>query len=384
MSEGGASSHTVDAESIAKRVAPYATRELREPRLGLALSGGGYRAMLFHVGAVLRLNELGFLDAVDRVSTVSGGSITAAALATEWEQRDTDGAGAGSLAGFANRLRDLAGRTIDTRSVIGGLLPGVSAARLAAGQYRRLLGNSSIQDLPDHPRFSFSATNFVTGALVRWSKEYVADYRLGTVFAPDTPVADVVAASSAFPPFLSPMALPAPGIFVDHDTKVPLPDQPKRLVLTDGGVYDNLGLEPLKSFHSVLVSDGGSPFDVKAKAPMNWFSQSLRTTAIINSQVRAVRKREFVSALTRGERLGALWTIATPMNRYSAKDLLPVNPATALMLARVPTRLRALADDVQQRLVNWGYAQADAALRSHVEPSLPAPVDWPYPAQALG
>src|SRR5258706_7140570 len=49
--------------------------------IGLCLSGGGYRAMLFHAGALLRLNEAGLLSKLDRISSVSGGSIAAGALA---------------------------------------------------------------------------------------------------------------------------------------------------------------------------------------------------------------------------------------------------------------------------------------------------------------
>src|SRR5690349_24700851 len=51
-----------------------------ESGIGLCLSGGGYRAMLFHVGALWRLNELGYLTRLTRVSIVSGGSIAAAVL----------------------------------------------------------------------------------------------------------------------------------------------------------------------------------------------------------------------------------------------------------------------------------------------------------------
>ena len=40
--------------------------------LGLCLSGGGYRAMLFHLGALWRLNEAALLHTADRVSSVSG------------------------------------------------------------------------------------------------------------------------------------------------------------------------------------------------------------------------------------------------------------------------------------------------------------------------
>ena len=54
--------------------------------IGLCLSGGGYRAMLFHLGALWRLNELGYLPKLARVSSVSGGSITAGVLAMNWKE----------------------------------------------------------------------------------------------------------------------------------------------------------------------------------------------------------------------------------------------------------------------------------------------------------
>lgn len=47
------------------------------PRLGLALSGGGFRAALFHLGVLHRLAELGLLRRVRVLSTVSGGSVLA-------------------------------------------------------------------------------------------------------------------------------------------------------------------------------------------------------------------------------------------------------------------------------------------------------------------
>ena len=50
--------------------------------VALCLSGGGFRATLFHLGALRRLNETGVLAKVDTISSVSGGSIMAAFLAT--------------------------------------------------------------------------------------------------------------------------------------------------------------------------------------------------------------------------------------------------------------------------------------------------------------
>ncbi len=42
---------------------------------GLALSGGGFRAALFHIGVLARLAELDLLRRIKVLSTVSGGSI---------------------------------------------------------------------------------------------------------------------------------------------------------------------------------------------------------------------------------------------------------------------------------------------------------------------
>lgn len=47
-------------------------------KLGLALSGGGFRSALFHLGVLARLAELDLLRKIDVISSVSGGSIIAA------------------------------------------------------------------------------------------------------------------------------------------------------------------------------------------------------------------------------------------------------------------------------------------------------------------
>src|SRR3954453_20623225 len=91
-----------------------------EPGTALCLSGGGYRAMLFHAGALWRLNELGYLPKLDRISSVSGGSITAAMLGRRWARLRFDAGGVGQAftAELVAPLRGLASRTIDRASVI--------------------------------------------------------------------------------------------------------------------------------------------------------------------------------------------------------------------------------------------------------------------------
>ena len=91
-----------------------------QPGLALCLSGGGYRAMLFHLGALWRLNELGFLPRLDRVSSVSGGSITAGALGHGWSRLalDEQGVAREFVGAVVDPLRGLAGRTIDIPVVL--------------------------------------------------------------------------------------------------------------------------------------------------------------------------------------------------------------------------------------------------------------------------
>ena len=64
-----------------------AIEEQSLPKIGLALSGGGFRASIFHLGVIRRLEELGIMKQVSVVSSVSGGSIVAAYYIIEMERR---------------------------------------------------------------------------------------------------------------------------------------------------------------------------------------------------------------------------------------------------------------------------------------------------------
>ena len=276
---------------------------------------------------------------------------------------------------------DLAGKTIDWQSGVLGIVPGTTGACQLARRYRRLLfGDVTLQDLPSEPpRFVFNTTNMATGNLFRWSKPYAADHSVGRIERPSLGLAEVVAASSAFPPFLSPLRIVPPGALLSHSTRLPVNKPPSRLWLTDGGVYDNLGMQTAQSFHTVLASDGGAPLSYATRVGHNWGTQTLRTVGLVYAQVSRLRRHQFVDELLRGERLGALWTIATRMSDYTAPGTLPCPfPATRL-LADLPTRLAKMPADTRMKLINWGYASADAAIRSYVEPSFPAPSGMPYP-----
>src|SRR5262245_41995729 len=100
--------------------------------LALSLSGGGYRAMVFHVGALWRLNEVGLLAKLTRISSVSGGSITAGALALSWNDLGFTGDVATRFDVFVSKIRKMSEISIDVGAVIGGiLLPGTISDRVA-------------------------------------------------------------------------------------------------------------------------------------------------------------------------------------------------------------------------------------------------------------
>jgi len=188
-----------------------------KPGIALCLSGGGYRAMIFHLGALWRMNQLGFVKKLSRVSSVSGGSITAGVLALAWKglQFNQNGVATNLEELVIKPVRRLANNTIDQGSIIKGILmPRHSISDEVTEAYRdHLFGEATLQDLPadnEGPRFIINATNVQSKVLWRFSRPYMGDYRVGLVNHPTTQLALAVAASSAFPPFLSPAQLEFP------------------------------------------------------------------------------------------------------------------------------------------------------------------------------
>lgn len=349
-----------------------------EAGIALCLSGGGYRAMLFHTGAMWRLNELGYLNRLARVSSVSGGSIAAGVLALAWKDLDFDDSGVGRQFPtlVAEKLIDLAGHTIDVESVLVGMaLPGRSISERVAHAYRRLLfGDATLQDLPPDPApvFVINSTSLQTGVLFRFTRTYMADYRVGRVDNPDFPLAQAVAASSAFPPVLSPSIHDVSGYqFVAGSGDDPALGQAPyttRLVLSDGGVYDNLGLETAwKRCQTILVSDGGGQMPPAPEPPSDWARLSVRVMKTIDNQVRTLRKQQVIDGYKSGLRTGTYWGIRSHMADFPAPSELQFEQGAVEALAAYPTRLSKVDPQMRNRLVNWGYAICDAAMRSHVD-----------------
>ncbi len=369
--------------------------EERQPEDGMALclSGGGYRAMVFHLGGLWRLNQAGMLPGLRRVSSVSGGSITAGVLAMNWSQLgfDDNGVAISFEEQVVEPLRRMASTTVDRGAILTGVaLPGSVSGRVAARYRRVLFGDRTLQDLPtdkEGPRFVFNAANLQSGVLWRFSRPYMADYKVGRVNHPTVPLATVVAASSAFPPVLSPVELQIPpDAYTAESRRWALADLQStgRVILSDGGVYDNLGLETAwKRYRTVLVSNGGGRLSPTRTVARDWVRHSIRVLLVIDSQVRRLRQRQLIGGFLRGDRRGTYWGISSDAANYQLDDPLPVDPAQTAALAAVPTRLKRLDQPTQERLVNWGYLICDTALRKWVRPELPRPHELPYPNQPL-
>ncbi len=264
---------------------------------------------------------------------MSGGSITSGALAVAWKKLDFDAAGRAT--NFAETvgapLRAFCKQGVDVSAGLEGLVSLMDdiSDRVAKRYRESLVGDATLQDLPaddEGPRFVFYATSLQTGSSVRLSRPYIADYRIGRIPNPRLPLALAVASSSAFPPVLSPVVLKFDADAwekLDGADLFPRRALREKLILTDGGVYDNMGLENVwDRFETVLVSDAGAPLGVEEDSSAIWHKQTLRVLDIVGEQSRALRKRELVANLEAGQMKGAYWGITTAIGDYGLDDAL--------------------------------------------------------------
>src|SRR5688572_16442739 len=223
-------------------------------RIGLALSGGGFRAAAFHLGVFRKLREHNLLDKLDLLSCVSGGSIAGAFLASRW----------GDPKVLDELDRYLRTRSIAVSTVIGGLLDPFASRldKLAASYDDHLFKKKTLDSLAAGPRVYLNSTNLATGNMFSFvagggKPSEMGEWELDFHPAGKYPISRAVAASSAFPPVFPPLRLDQ----ADYPAA-----QCEYVTLSDGGVYDNLGVNPLfrarNGLDYLLVSDAGKPFSM--------------------------------------------------------------------------------------------------------------------------
>src|SRR4051794_7244015 len=365
----------------------------RERRKGVALclSGGGYRAALFHLGVLRRLNQLGVLARVDTISAVSGGSILAAFLADrvpEWPE-------SGPIPGFdetiAPQFRDFTRQNIRTTWAFKRFgLPwnwprSTVAVEGLASRYARDITALRLSQLPDRPHYVFCATDLAWGTNWIFESERMGSYRPGYASPPpDWPVARCVAASSCFPPAFEPLPIAMePGELKGGDARGG-PDR-ERLIrglrLTDGGVYDNMGLEPVwKSHATVLVSDGGATFDPSPDA--GTLGRLGRYLTVQGNQASGIRKRWLIASYAKKVYGGTYMGIGSAASHYDADAQGYGEELVDGVVSEVRTDLDYFTDAEAAVLQNHGYLLADVAIRVHArdlcDDGAPA-AEVPYP-----
>ncbi len=237
-------------------------------RVGLALSGGGFRATLYHLGMIRFLRDAEILPKITHITSVSGGSILGAHLALNWDKY------CGSDSEFEQAADEVIRFVqLDVRNRIVRRFPFASTLNtlrrcLRLGSKRQLTrpgllekhyekflyGDVGLSQLPEHPQLHILSTNLSEGCLCSFNSDGLILQRrlqgrrdrfdrvnLGLATVPMA-----VAASSAFPGFFPPLQLDGWDVGAeagDFD----------RQAFTDGGVYDNLGLRMFRCIQQSWV-----------------------------------------------------------------------------------------------------------------------------------
>jgi predicted acylesterase/phospholipase RssA len=255
-------------------------------KLGLALSGGGFRASLYHLGLLRFLRDAGILPQVTHLTSVSGGSIMAAHLALHWDRytgpaKEFDAAASELLAFVRLDVRNRITRRFPLtlplrwpRRLVGRSNRRLTRSGLLEYHYEKYLyGDKSLFELPEKPQLHILATNLSEGCLCSFYRNGLlmvrrqpgGGVRVDRVHVGLATVAMAVAASSAFPGFFPPLELTGAEVGAGAG-------EFGRQAYTDGGVFDNLGV---RMFHclerpllveSPLCRDDFVDFEASVKA----------------------------------------------------------------------------------------------------------------------
>lgn len=322
----------------------------QKKRVGLALSGGGFRAAAFHLGVFRTLRAKGLLWDLDLLTCVSGGSIAGAFLASHWGEDQA-----------MDKLEDYLRRTsIAVSSVIGGILDpfGSRLDKLRDAYDRDLFQGLRLGDLQQGPRLYLNATNLATGNLFFFvtgggGPAEMGEWKLGTVGARDFALSRAVAASSAFPPVFPPLRLdpdeyPAAG--VDFVT------------LSDGGVYDNLGVNPLlrerNALDYLIVSDAGKPFEIEERPTESGTAVLLAAIDILMEQVRGLQFKRLELTAIQPQGMKPVWF---SINSEEGE----ARPGDAAFASAIRTHLKRLSGAEMEVLRRHAGALLEHRLRTY-------------------
>ncbi|SDL53775.1 NTE family protein [Maridesulfovibrio ferrireducens] len=291
----------------------------RDLKIGLALSGGGVRAAAYHAGVLKALAEHNLLENVTHNSTVSGGSLFLG-LVYHFSNMQWPTSYAYKKDIYPAIKKLLCSTDIQLNSAFRLLKPHnwkfiLSRATILSESIHEMWGvKATLNDIPNSPTWSINGSTAETGKRFRFKGISAGDYKLGYTLAKEYKLANAMAMSAAFPVGIGPLFFDAS----QHSWEIPKkyqtsndacpPANFKKIHLYDGGVYDNLGIEPLFNIgtqsykkHSdinfLIVSDAGAPFcQQPIPSPFSWKRMN-KLLDIIQEQTRALRVRSFVAFL---------------------------------------------------------------------------------------
>src|SRR5262245_61611362 len=240
-------------------------------KLGLALSGGGFRASLYHLGLVRFLRDAGILRHVSHITSVSGGSVLAAHLVLNWDRyngspTEFDAAASEILAFVRLDVRNRIIRRFPLtlpfrwpRRMLGMSNRKLTRTGLLEYHYEKFLyGDTSLFQLPERPQLHLLSTNLSEGCLCSFNRDGMimvrlrggGRIRLDRIHMGLATVAMAVTASSAFPGFFPPLELAGADVGASSG-------EFDRQAYTDGAVFDNLGVRMFRCLERSLLAGGG-------------------------------------------------------------------------------------------------------------------------------
>ena len=282
-----------------------------EERSALCLSGGGYKAAAFHLGSLKSLNNAGKLSKLDRITSVSAGSIVCAFLGLKWEELKKSESN-GRFESFEKVFVLPLVRTLQVSVSISASIHAAFGSRYWINPYRRMLDKklyrgATLQDFPDNPRFVINATNMGTGFIWRFMKPRMRDWALGDFEEPTVRLSRAVMASSAFPPFLSPqiLNLKTDRFHPNLDEYKGFPPDKMKISLSDAGILDNMGIETSwKKYRTIYVSDGSDQIIPWNRPQTDWYTQIRRAFGITNHAFISMRRRQIFESYRIGRKIG--------------------------------------------------------------------------------
>jgi NTE family protein len=344
----------------------------------LALSGGGFRATLFHMGVVRRLYVLGVLDRIGFLSSVSGGSVLAALVALRWQRLLA--APGGERADLYEELieqpiRKLVASDVRDRALHRVILRKATSPAIALAEIldEELYDHATMADLPGVAtlRVAINSANLATGKRFHFTQDSIGDNSGYTATGVENvPVAVAVAASSAFPVGFAPYALTLEGPYGSWGASgdwTPHPVQPPgHWSLCDGGVYDDLGFEAASFWADALLLCNASD-DLDSATPLavsGGLGGAIGIAIRAISLIMARHSRLLLDSIIDGP-LGKTSVIIDSRPRRAEKATTGYAPNDAALIAALRTDIDRFTDLEIDLLSSLGECVADAMLHNH-------------------